>query len=445
MVLFWCRTRQVQLRAISNQLKRCYFQIHQPLTVIRGTNIGVVNGPSLTFHRTGSEFGNRVRFFAAPAQVKAKYEGKDKDKDKGRPRMNKQINEPYVRLVTDEGHDVVERDVALARATELELDLVEVQSGNPPVCKLMDYNKEMYKKHILEKERTKKKADVSLRKGGLKEVRITHKIDKHDMQTKADTVKRLAERGYRVKCMAVIVPNEDTKKQNLAGLLSRLAALIDDFSIVESGPKIEAKQAYIVVRHSKFGPLKKGTGKKNVLEILNSSISKQSLEEEQSLNEADSDTVEDTDSETETELDSTDDFDQNQRVKAAPEVTNRYAATKQTNNGSENRYATTRPTNGPGVRRQFEPESQSQHQSQNPNNRRGDFSRRGPGESASGYGMFDPPKPNNDSQRDSRPVEVNRYQKGPRPQVPTSRGDYSRENTNMNPGGVRDKQAGFRR
>ncbi|MFS7962240.1 putative translation initiation factor 3 [Helianthus anomalus] len=268
--------------------------------------------------------------------------------------------------------------------------------------------------------------------------------DKHDMQTKADTVKRLVERGYRVKCMAVVVPNEDTQKQNLAGLLSRLAALIEDFSIVESGPKIEAKQAYIVVRHSKFGPLKKGTCKKNVLEILNSSISKQSLEEEQSLNEADSNIVEDTDSETETELDSTDDFDQNQRVKVAPEVINRYEATKQTN-GSENRYATTRPTNGPGVRRRFEPESQSQHQSQNPNNRRGDFSRRGPGESASGYGMFDAPKPNNDSQRDSGPVEVKRYQKGPRPQVPTSRGDYSIENTNMNPGGVRDKQASFRR
>ncbi|MFS7962237.1 putative translation initiation factor 3 [Helianthus anomalus] len=76
--------------------------------------------------------------------------------------MGKQINETYVRLVTDEGHDVVEKDVALARATKHEVDLVEVQSGNPSVWKLMDYKKEMYKKHILEKERTKKKVGVLL-------------------------------------------------------------------------------------------------------------------------------------------------------------------------------------------------------------------------------------------------------------------------------------------
>ncbi|KAI7737865.1 hypothetical protein M8C21_000960 [Ambrosia artemisiifolia] len=413
MVLFWCRTKQAQLRAISNQLRRCYVQNHVSSSVIQGTKIGVVNGPSLTFLRTGSEIGNRVRFFAAPAQVKPKYE----EKDKGRPRMNKEIVDPYVRLVTDEGHSVVERNVALARATELELDLVEVQSGNPPVCKLMDYNKEIYKKHVKEKEQTKKKAcksELVLRQGGLKEVRITHKISQHDMQTKADTVKRLAERGYRVK--------------------------IDDFTLLESGPKVEAKQAYVVVRHIKFGPLKKGSSKQNVSEILNGYISKRSLEKEQSLHIADTEIVEDAYSETEMELDSTDDFDQNHGVKTAPEMSNRYASTRQTN-GSENRYATARPTNGsgPGVRRRFDPESQRQHQSQNPNNRRVDGNRRGPGEAASSYGMFDAPKPNNNQQRESRPAEVNRYQKGPRPQVPNSRGDFSRENTNMNPGGIRER------
>lgn len=37
---------------------------------------------------------------------------------------------------------------------------------------------------------------------------------------------------------------------------------IEDISVVESGPRVEKKQAYIIVRHVKFGPSKKGSGKK---------------------------------------------------------------------------------------------------------------------------------------------------------------------------------------
>nr|KAJ0206480.1 hypothetical protein LSAT_V11C500268870 [Lactuca sativa] len=96
MVMFWCRTKHSQLRALSNQFKRCYFQIHGSSTIIRGPTVGVLKSPNSAFHRTGSEFFNCVRFFAAPVQVKPKYE----DKDKGRPRMNEQIYAQYVRIVT---------------------------------------------------------------------------------------------------------------------------------------------------------------------------------------------------------------------------------------------------------------------------------------------------------------------------------------------------------
>lgn len=442
MVLFWCRTKQGQLRALSNQFTRYYFQIHGPSSVIRETKIGVVNSQSLTFHRTRLESANYVRFFAAPVQAKPKYE----EKNNG-PRMNEQISAQYVRLVTDEGHGVVSRHEALERARRLGVDLVEVQpDGDPPVCKLMDYKKEMYVKQVKEKEQTKKKSDLVLRKGAMKEVRITCKIDKHDLQTKAEAVKRLAERGHRIKCMAVAV---GTESQDLGGLLSRFSALIDDFSLVESGPKVEAKQAYVVVRHVKFGPLKKGPGKKKLLEM-----STQSPEKDENLDEPDSETQEeeDTGPEEAIESDSPDDFDHDRMVKFAPEASNRYAS-KQTNAsapGSENRYATRSPTNGPapGVRRRFEPESQSQNPS---SNRQFDLNRRNPGEPASSYGMFGAPKPNNDPQREGGPVQVNRYKKGPGPQQsPPSdhrgaRGDFSRESWNMNPNGIRERQGGFRR
>ncbi|KAL4562035.1 hypothetical protein LXL04_034224 [Taraxacum kok-saghyz] len=82
---------------------------------------------------TGSHLGNHVRFFEAPVQVKPKYE----EKDKGRPRMNEQISSQMF-------------------ARRLNVDLVEVQQdAKPRVCKLMDYNKEMYLRQVKEKEQTK--------------------------------------------------------------------------------------------------------------------------------------------------------------------------------------------------------------------------------------------------------------------------------------------------
>lgn len=71
-LLFLCRTKQAQIRAaaLSNRFTRYYFQIHEsPSSVIRQTQIGVVNAHSFTFQRTGSDFRNSVRFFAAPVQV----------------------------------------------------------------------------------------------------------------------------------------------------------------------------------------------------------------------------------------------------------------------------------------------------------------------------------------------------------------------------------------
>ncbi|MCH89334.1 translation initiation factor IF-3 chloroplastic-like, partial [Trifolium medium] len=55
-------------------------------------------------------------------------------------------------------HSVVSRFEALKRAKMLKLDLVEVdKNANPPVCKIMDYHKELYKKKESDKERAKSK------------------------------------------------------------------------------------------------------------------------------------------------------------------------------------------------------------------------------------------------------------------------------------------------
>ncbi|WOL12877.1 hypothetical protein Cni_G21645 [Canna indica] len=211
--------------------------------------------PSLSFKHTP------VRNFAAPVQSKQKLKS---DTDEG-PRLNDAITAPVVRLVTDEGHGIVSRREALDRAKKLNLDLVEVQrTANPPVCKIMDYHKEKFKQEVKEKERVKSKSQLALRSGENKEVRFKAKTEVKDLKIKAETVIRLMERGYRVKCTAL--PTKEG--EDLGQLLTRLLPLIEDVSILESGPHVDTKQAYIIVRHVKF--LSKKSGKKisNVVDAV---------------------------------------------------------------------------------------------------------------------------------------------------------------------------------
>ncbi|GAB4838567.1 hypothetical protein Ancab_028113 [Ancistrocladus abbreviatus] len=261
------RIKQVKLNYFSHQVKRCYFQFSGGCLanyVASVEAIAISNNPRQVIHRRPTQFFDNVRLFAAPVQAK-----KEEEKDPNRSRINEEIRAEFVRLVTDQGHGVVSRREALQRAKSLQLDLVEVQrNAKPPVCKIMDYHRERYKQQVKEKERTKSKSEVTLRKGDCKEIRFYPKTELKDLKIKADTVKRLMDRGYRVKCMAM-----GTEDQDLGGLLSCLFEMIEDVSFIESGPRVEKKQAYVIVRHIKFGPSKKG-GKKasKIVDAMSSEI-----------------------------------------------------------------------------------------------------------------------------------------------------------------------------
>lgn len=273
---FWSRVKESQIRVLSNRLKRCYFYTHNPTELPRyassHASIRVLNKPNLTIHTNRVEFMNSVRFFAAPVQAKPKKE----EKDTGGPKLNEKVIAAFVRLVTGEDHVVISRLEALNRAKSLNLDLVEVdRNAKPPVCKIMDYNREkyLYLKQVKEKE--KRKANLTLKKGGCKEVRFLGKTEKKDLKIKADTIKRMMDKGYRVKCMAV---SNGSDNENLGEVLSRLSSLIEDVALIESGPHVQTKQAYIVVRHVKFGPPKKGAGKKASSVAATSSVDSQERE-----------------------------------------------------------------------------------------------------------------------------------------------------------------------
>lgn len=261
---FWSRISRFKLRHYSYQIHRYYLAIPNGASINSNTSLTSpcsVQKPYWAIRSGHPSFFDNVRFFAAPVQVASKEE-----KDTSGPRMNVEITAPIIRLVTEQGHEIVSRNEALARARRHNLDLVEVQrKADPPVCKLMDFHKEKYKQQLKEKDRAKAKADLSLRKGDCKEVRFSGKTDLKDLKMKADQMIKLMERGYRVKCII-----KGKVGQDLGGLLNQLAALIEDVAVVESGPSVKEvvrretvreAVAHVIVRHVKFGAPKKGSGK----------------------------------------------------------------------------------------------------------------------------------------------------------------------------------------
>lgn len=256
----WLR-RYSRSATILNQYRRHNwpFNVSVPVSLVHGRKFQQQEEanilPSWRPHSDAPFFFTRS--YAVPAKAMKKEGGKGEVKqaadDPEGPRINNAITSDPVRLVTDEGHQVISRREALEYAKKLKLDLVEVQrQAKPPVCKVMDYNKEKYKQQQREKERTKNKLDLTVRKGECREVRFTAKTEQKDLERKAEMAKRLMDSGYRVKCMAM-----GNEGQNLEELLLRLSTLIEDVSFVESGPKGEKRNAWMIVRHIKFGGTKK--------------------------------------------------------------------------------------------------------------------------------------------------------------------------------------------
>ena len=92
------------------------------------------------------------------------------------------IRVPQVRLVGDNIEvGVYPIQEALKMAQEQGLDLVEISpNADPPVCKIIDYNKFLYEKKKKEKEmKAKSKASE------VKEIRFTPNTDDHDFDFKA--------------------------------------------------------------------------------------------------------------------------------------------------------------------------------------------------------------------------------------------------------------------
>ncbi len=136
---------------------------------------------------------------------------------------------------------------ALRMAQEMELDLVEIApTAEPPVCKIIDYQKFVYQQKKKAKEQ---KANAS--KVVIKEIRFGPQTDEHDYQFKLNHAKSFLQEGSKVKAYVFFRGRSILFSEQGEKLLLRFALELEDYGKAEQMPRLEGKRMIMMLAPNK--------------------------------------------------------------------------------------------------------------------------------------------------------------------------------------------------
>jgi translation initiation factor IF-3 len=159
--------------------------------------------------------------------------------------INEGIRAKQVRLVGEnvENQGVVSIAEALRLAHELELDLVEISpNADPPVCKVIDFQKFLYQQKKKQKEIKAKTVKVII-----KEIRFGPNTDDHDYNFKLKHAVNFLEDGSKVKAFVFFKGRSILYKEQGEILLLRFAQDLEEYGKVEQLPKLEGKRMIMTI------------------------------------------------------------------------------------------------------------------------------------------------------------------------------------------------------
>lgn len=184
---------------------------------------------------------------------------KPQEKDKFEYRINREIRVPRVRIVGDDFPAIsqaagkpIEVGVyntyhALEWADIMGIDLVEISpNADPPVCKIIDYNKFIYDKKKKEKE-----IKANAQKTVVKEIRFGPNTDEHDFEFKSKHAKKFLEEGAKVKAYVMFRGRSIVFKDRGELLLLNFMKELEEVGAAEELPKLEGNRMHVIISPKK--------------------------------------------------------------------------------------------------------------------------------------------------------------------------------------------------
>lgn len=138
---------------------------------------------------------------------------------------------------------VLTRDEALRLAEDMELDLVEISpDANPPVCKIIDYQKFLYQLKRKLKEQKAKTAKTQV-----KEIRFGPQTDDHDFEFKLNHAKKFLSDGDKVRAYVFFKGRQILFQEQGKIMLLKFADQLEDYGKVDQMPFLEGKKMTILI------------------------------------------------------------------------------------------------------------------------------------------------------------------------------------------------------
>lgn len=178
---------------------------------------------------------------------------------KNQYRVNEQIHVREVRVVSEDGSEVMPTRKAMDLARQQGVDLVEISpNAQPPVCRLIDYSKFLYQQKRRQKEMKQKQVKVEV-----KEIRFGPQTDEHDYQFKLKHAQEFLLEGNKVRAYVFFRGRSILFKEQGEVLLLRFANDLEEYGKVESMPALEGKKMFLYLAPKKAGVAKKSQQKRD--------------------------------------------------------------------------------------------------------------------------------------------------------------------------------------
>jgi translation initiation factor IF-3 len=161
-------------------------------------------------------------------------------------KTNELIRYPQVRVIGSDGEQlgVITSDEARAMANDQGLDLVEMSAtAEPPVCRIMNYDRYRYEQAKKQQEAKKKQTTVET-----KEIKFRPKTDDHDLDFKIKNIKKFLGQKNKVKITMRFRGREIVYCQTIGmEAMLKIAGALEEDALIIQQPKMEGRQMVMFV------------------------------------------------------------------------------------------------------------------------------------------------------------------------------------------------------
>lgn len=159
--------------------------------------------------------------------------------------INDRIRDPKIFLIGDDGKPIGTVSAAEGNriADDKGLDLVKINpNANPPVCKLMDFQKFKFERAKKEKEARKNQKTIEIKK-----IWLSMTIETHDLETKAKACSKFLKAKNKVEVSIRMRGRQQAYAKLGIDIMNKFYEIVSEYAVIEKAPLAEGRNILMIL------------------------------------------------------------------------------------------------------------------------------------------------------------------------------------------------------